>query len=222
MRHLHTVFIVGSSPTSTTNYLNNMNTALILGCSHAAGTDMTQGHDNSYPCIVAESLGYKIKNLAIPGGSNDAMFRIFEDEIKNLSLNDLVIVCWTGVIRTEVWNETSNEWVPVHLKSDSPTKFKNFFKEWLSVRTDDSSTRLNKLKNILALNFLAESKGIRVINVDSFYPISDFQWPVNVFWPTSENFWEWASKNNFKQTKNNHFDFDAHEEFAKLILQSIK
>ena len=69
--------------------------ALILGCSHAAGAEMYQdtsitidnprsfGWLNSYPVSVARQLGYEPMNYAISGGSNDAMFRIFIEQLKN-------------------------------------------------------------------------------------------------------------------------------------------
>jgi len=69
-----------------------MKKALILGCSHAAGSEMNTepdvdllnygkdyyGYFMSYPAQLAQLLGYHPVNHAIPGGSNDAMFRIFE------------------------------------------------------------------------------------------------------------------------------------------------
>ena len=59
---------------------------LIAGCSHAAGSEMgieEYNRANSYPVLLAERQGYVAHNRAIGGGSNDAMFRIFESEHKN-------------------------------------------------------------------------------------------------------------------------------------------
>ena len=70
-----------------------MSKALILGCSHASGAEMfdhidqdySKGFFNSYPAQIASGLGYEIENRSISGGSNDAMFRIFEHHQKELT-----------------------------------------------------------------------------------------------------------------------------------------
>jgi len=72
-----------------------MKKALILGCSHAVGAEMSQepnlvfdtfvqAHDyeltHCYPAQIAQALGYLPVNRGISGGSNDAMFRLFTEE----------------------------------------------------------------------------------------------------------------------------------------------
>ena len=80
-----------------------MPTALILGCSHAAGAQMhlEPGFDTkdyspvqeteygalySYPVLLAEMLGYTAHNHAVSGGSNDAMFRIYAEQSQTYDL----------------------------------------------------------------------------------------------------------------------------------------
>jgi hypothetical protein len=70
-----------------------MKRAIILGCSHAAGTEMYNGIACSYPVKIAEQLGYVPENYAIAGGSNDAMFRIYEEHRTRLDSSDIVIAC---------------------------------------------------------------------------------------------------------------------------------
>ena len=118
--------------------------ALILGCSHAAGALMHEqpslvlteepgkdqyqieaeyGAKNSYPVKLAELLGYTPHNHAISGGSNDAMFRIFLEQADNF---DLVIACWTGKDRGELFHTDHKYWIPINVgNSDSFTKTPN-------------------------------------------------------------------------------------------------
>ncbi len=197
-----------------------MKNALILGCSHAAGSEMTlaDGWKNSYPCLIAKQLGYTINNRAIPGGSNDAMFRVFESEFKNLDADDIVIACWSGYTRTELWDEDANTWVVVTVDAKIASPFDEYIKEWVKFQTSDQAGRLNKIKNVLALNQLAQSKGIQVINIDSFWPVHDFDWPSNIYRPVSDNLWDWALEQKFAKTLNGHFDFDVHKAFAIRVL----
>jgi hypothetical protein len=197
-----------------------MKTALILGCSHAAGSEMTltDGWKNSYPCLIAKHLGYTVNNRAVIGGSNDAIFRIFESEFKNLDASDIVISCWTGYTRTELWNEDTNTWIAVNLSTKAASPFKEYIKEWIKFQTSDQAGRLNKIKNVLALNQLAQSKNIQVVNIDSFWPVHDFEWPNNIYRPVSYNLWDWALEQKFAKTSNGHFDFNVHKEFATRVL----
>ena len=197
-----------------------MKKALILGCSHAAGTEMVlvDGWKNSYPCLIAKQMGYAINNKAIPGGSNDAMFRIFESEFDNLDADDIVIACWTGYTRTELWDEDKSRWIAVNLSTKTTSPFDEYIKEWIKFHTDDQFGRLNKIKNVLALNQLAQSKKIQVINIDSFWPVCDFDWPSNIYRPVTDNLWDWALEQKFAKTPGGHFDFDVHKAFAARVL----
>jgi len=113
-----------------------MPTALILGCSHAAGAQMhlEPGFDTkdyspvqeteygalySYPVLLAEMLGYTAHNHAVSGGSNDAMFRIYAEQSQTY---DLIIACWTGRDRGEVLHDTHNYWIPINAGGISLTQ----------------------------------------------------------------------------------------------------
>lgn len=189
--------------------------AFILGCSHAAGSEMADGKNKSYPCLIAKQLGHSHVNLAVPGGSNDAIFRILVDNIKKISKNDMVIACWTGLDRTEVYNHNIKSWQPVN----SSTSKIVYHKYWLTNHGDEKFGQLNKVKNILALNSLCQRQQIKVINVDSFWPVWDVE--IQDLFLVKENFLDWSLLNNFTQTKNGHFDLDAHQAFADHILRNI-
>ena len=192
--------------------------ALILGCSHAAGSEMIDddyGRANSYPVLLAERQGYVAHNRAIPGGSNDAVFRIFESEHRDYNI---VIACWTGHNRSEAWH--NNAWIPFGAGGNGGT-LQAYHQQWVVHHTDDVTGRLNKLKNIVALNALAQAHNVPVINVDSFWPVHRYTWPNNIHWPVPVDFWKWADAQGYTHTPWGHFGRDAHSAFADYILENI-
>ena len=201
----------------------NMKKALILGCSHAAGSEMSTdayGRANSYPVLLAERMGYTATNRSIPGGSNDAMFRIFESEHKDYNI---VIACWSGHNRTEVWNQNKQEWISFCPGVDLTKleELSDYVQQWVIHHTDETTGRLNKLKNILALNALAQAHDIPVINIDSFWPVHGYAWPSNMHWQVSTTFRNWADAQGYAHTPWGHFDRDAHSAFADYVLKNI-
>ena len=205
----------------------NMNKALILGCSHAAGTEITRDHlyglEHSYPVKIAEQLGYTAVNLAISGGSNDAMFRIFTEQLSTLDESDIVIACWTGTNRTEVWNDTTNRWVTLVPGGQHHTtqEYINCQRNWIVHHTDEVSGRLNKIKNIVSLNSLAVENNIKVMNINSFWPITDIVWPKQVKWATEDNFLDWCRARDYPTTAESHFYEPAHQAFAEHVRNTI-
>ena len=139
-----------------------MKQALILGCSHAAGSELGEdsfARANSYPALVASSLGYNVTNLGIPGGSNDAMFRLFLDHANDY---DLVIAAWSGFNRSEFfYNDAWYNLAP----GAAMSSIKEYHKQWYVHNAHDTQGRLNKIKNVIALNSLSS---VPVINCESF------------------------------------------------------
>lgn len=192
--------------------------ALVLGCSHAEGSEMgtdEYGRTNSYPVLLAERMGYTTDNHAIGGGSNDAVFRIFETKHHNY---EIVIACWTGHNRTEVWHH--DKWIPFAQGSNAGD-LEAYRQQWIVHHTDDVTGRLNKIKNIVALNALAYMHGVKVVNIDSFWPVHGYVWPSNVLWPVPVDFWTWAKAQGYACTPWGHFGREAHSAFADYILENI-
>ena len=234
--------------------------ALILGCSHALGAEMFKepgwslsseysskdayGAKNSYPVQLAQRLGYTAFNHAISGGSNDAMYRIFCDKLDQLTPNDIVIACWTGGNRGEVYYEQQRRWlsishgdtqilevekddallqgryIPVKIKHHQ--QFEDYGRQWLLYEGHDQRGHLNKVKNILAINMLAQSRQIPVLNIDSFWPITNFEWPSSIKWPVpNNNFMTFCHEQNFPRTDWGHYFRPAHQAFADYILKNL-
>ena len=227
--------------------------ALILGCSHAAGDEMYKdlsrtindpinfGWQNSYPVLIAQQLGYQPLNYAIPGGSNDAMFRIFNEQLGRLTQDDVVIACWTGIDRTEIWHDLDQRWLPLskgqhtfHPLVDNKyalsglnsggqisldSDYQAYREQWSRYQVNLTSSQLNKLKNILALNGLAQHYSIPVININSFYPV---ECPDYIIWAVDDPFCYWADCNHCNRTEWGHYFLDTHQRFAELVVSNIK
>ena len=208
-----------------------MKKALILGCSHSVGAEMSkepglifnsarEAKDfeltHCYPAEISRALGYEPINQGIWGGSNDAMFRLFLQE--TLTSDDIVIACWTGVNRSEIYH---NDWLPLAPGGTIAKDIdQDFFKHWILYYANEQIGMPNKIKNILALNALAQSRGLKVINIDSFWPVSDFKWPSMVRWPIAIDFISWCLENKFTHTDWGHFFKPAHQGFADFVVQN--
>lgn len=227
--------------------------AVILGCSHAAGAEMFQdtsitiddpgsfGWLNSYPVLIARQLGYEPLNYAISGGSNDAMFRIFVEQLKNLTSNDIVIACWTGSSRTEIWHEVDQCWLPMSMGRQNWTSYEpstyalsgensgdkisleeeylDYADKWNKFHLNERASNLNKLKNILALNALAKHHGIKVININSFHPIDHTD---EINWAIDTDFCAWCSNAGYPRTDWGHYFLAAHQAFANLVVKTLR
>ena len=195
-----------------------MKTALVLGCSHAAGTELGTeefGRQHSFPVLVAQSLGYTVTNLAQPGSSNDSMFRKFLESAQGF---DLVLTAWTGVSRSEVYWD--NRWRPL-LHSRSQSDMSHYEKQWCVYHTHDEVGRLNKIKNIVALNAIAQ---VPVINFDTHWPVWNFEFGADMIWPFmwQDNFWDWCVRQNRTKLPRGHWDIDAHRDYAELALDRLR
>jgi hypothetical protein len=236
-----------------------MNKAIILGCSHATGAEIWSepnnniqhpvmqveyGAKNSYPVLLADALGYESINHAISGGSNDAMFRVLLEQIDGLTDQDIVIACWTGCDRGEVWHEEHQYWIPInygdgisHARVGNPVlqqginigplikdreRYERYGREWIMFEGHDHRGRINKIKNILALNKLALDRSISVINIDSFQAVIDFNWHDNIFRPVGNvDFCNFAMDRNFARAPGGHFLRPAHVAYAQYIREHI-
>jgi hypothetical protein len=172
------------------------------------------------------------------------MYRIFCNELGQLTDNDIVIACWTGGNRSEVFYEKENRWLsishgdthtlqiqpdpvllqgrPIPVKIRQHQQFEDYGKQWLVYEGHDQRGQLNKIKNILALNMLAQSQQIPVINIDSFWPILDYVWPSSINWPVQDkDFMTFCGEQKFPRTDWGHFFLPAHSAFADYVLKNI-
>ena len=237
---------------------NHMSKAIILGCSHSAGAEIrltpgvTFNHpseevefeaQNSYPVLLAKLLGYTPYNHAISGGSNDAMFRIFLEQLETLTEQDIVIACWTGLDRGELWHEKHQYWIPINYdqgasyqrephdlllegkcigaRIDNEELYNSYGKQWLVFEGHGVRGWLNKIKNVVSLNAIAKAKNIKVINNDSFAAVMDPPWSTEINFPTDSTFCNWAIQNKYPHTPGGHFFLEAHQAYAQHLFECI-
>jgi hypothetical protein len=204
------------------------------------------GAKNSYPVLLAEMLGHYPLNYSVSGGSNDAMLRIGLEQINTLSSNDAIIACWTGMDRGEIWHEEHQYWrhinfnhlnhqlvpnefsktgINIGLLVDRAQEYFDYAKQWLLFEGNYVRGYNNKLKNVLALNSIAHSRGIKLINLDSFEAIWDFDWPDSVYRPqksVNDEFCSFAINNNFPHEPDGHFFRPAHLAYAEYIYSIVE
>ena len=230
-----------------------MKRAYIFGCSHAAGSEMFD-HDidreytHSYPALIARDLGYEIHNHAIPGGSNDAIFRILSSISQDITSDDAVIFCWTGPDRSEFFSEEANQWLqfavgrsrfnetiahPVALQGQfvgsvvpDESTWQQFFGLWQRLCLGKRSTNsyANRTRNVTAANCVATQRTTNVINLTSFAAYCDEDWPLvkHWNWPIGrQEFCMWALQRESAHTANGHFGLETHRAYADLVLAAV-
>ena len=230
-----------------------MKKAYIFGCSHAAGSEMfdndiDQEYTHSYPALIARDLGYEIHNHAIPGGSNDAIFRILSSMSQDITRDDAVIFCWTGPDRCEFFSEEANQWLqfavgrskfhktiahPIALQGQfvgsiipEESTWQQFFQLWQKICLGQRSANsyANRTRNVIAANSLATSLSNTVINLTSFATYCEEDWPLvrSWHWPMQrQDFCSWAMALHSPRTENGHFDHATHRAYADIVLVAL-
>ena len=74
---------------------------LTLGDSYTYGYELSNPTKDAWPVKLADSLACDVKNLGIPGGSNDRIFRLAVSELVR-NTYDIVICAWTEVSRLDL------------------------------------------------------------------------------------------------------------------------
>jgi hypothetical protein len=237
------------------------NRSFILGCSHAAGSelfvDLPDDHalnqtelchfnyTNSYPAILSNLLGKTANNHAIPGGSCTAMFRIFLTLLDDLDQGDVILACWTGPDRTEIYDSLDNAWLPIspgernfwkkthdtvalqgiplyHDPVVQHNEYIRYLEQIYRYGMHPDQCQNERLAKIIALNHIASQRSIQVINIFSFAPepdlsLLDFYWPVG-----NLDFMTWSIDRNMPRTKNWHFSLQAHREFSRFVFDAMQ
>lgn len=230
-----------------------MKRAYIFGCSHAAGSEMFDNdidreYTHSYPALIARDLGYEVHNHAIPGGSNDAIFRILIDIHQSITDQDLIIFCWIGAGRVEIWNNQHQQWLqfsvgqpafkigephPVALQGratgadiEDHRGWQHYHQAWQQrwLGIEDRNEKAQEYRNMLAAYALAETRTSRIINVRSFagHEHAYRSTTDRFYWPIGyEEFWTWCNDRAFDRTLRGHFGAESHRAFADYVLLNI-
>lgn len=227
-----------------------MTKAYIFGCSHAAGSELFD-HDidreylASYPALLAKDLGHDIENHAIPGGSNDAIFRALFEVSPHIRSDDMIVFCWTVASRAEIWSADDQQYLAFapgcmkfhRLEPHAVARQGRFYGElikdhtgWMDfqrrwqMRFLDSQLRneqLQDIRNIIAANELARPLCSTVLNIRSAGNLHDAYAAVieKYRWPVGvhNDFWRFCREQDLPPTAQGHFGHRAHRLFADHI-----
>ena len=127
-----------------------------LGCSFTLGTGIAQYQ--TWSDIVSKTLGLANFNLAIDAISADCCFRIAANWIPQL-MPKIVLYQSPDSSRVEWFDGKSN--MPHNMMATTNNQ-SSFYKEWIA---DERNLKLNHLKNLYAIQHLAESHGAKFIHI---------------------------------------------------------
>lgn len=136
-------------------------TLLTLGCSFTMGIGLAE--HQTWPWLVGNELGLRVANVAHGGWSADTCFRMAEYWIPTL-MPRLVIMLAPPVYRMEI--HTGNHDVPVDNIMHGQPQWENdrYIKCWFS---EDENSRINSLKNRLAVERICNKLGIECLTYDA-------------------------------------------------------
>lgn len=75
-----------------------MSTIWVFGCSFSSG-HLDVSKEETYGNLLANEIGYNIKNLASPGASNDFIFRKLISNLKEINDDDIILYQFTAFNR---------------------------------------------------------------------------------------------------------------------------
>ena len=136
---------------------------LAIGDSYTFGEELSDHVLQSWPRVLADKLNCKYANLAIPGGSNDRIFRIAVEETLTPKY-DLVICAWTDVSRLDL--VLNGREFPITSASVWHHKQYPWLKEYYANHHDEHHATRTWLAKVIALQEYFKNKNQRYIFVN--------------------------------------------------------
>jgi len=233
-------------------------TLVAFGCSHTYGT-MLDGkqssslfnYHNNYAGLIAKQNNFKYENYALPGGSNECIFRTGLDwltRIKKRNEDYVVLVGWTSPFRMELRYPQDSE----HFHSTMTKGDKKYFPISLGQEPEIATSKDFKRIHSLTPLLFEETKDNDYWATYAYGLQQAFKkHKVNYFMfntcvelkPTFNNrhvvealdinkyhkplsepdcFVSWGLNQGFKKTECWHLKLDAHIEYSKLITNQLK
>lgn len=134
---------------------SNSDNLLSLGCSFSLGTGIP--YETTWSYLVSKHYNLSNFNLAIDGSSADCCFRMALNWIPQLKPK-IVLYQSPEISRLEWFG---NDRRP-HNMSASSDNHNSFYKEWI---LDEKNSKFNHLKNLYAIQHLAEANGSKFIHL---------------------------------------------------------
>lgn len=177
----------------------------------------------TWPALLAKDLDMQYICHARQGASNNQIARLIYNYINEFRTNDLIIVNWTWIDRSEYYNELLQpkyQWQQIRPPIDSEHA-KLYYKYFFS----ELSSKYETLKNILAIQNLLTVKNILFrmtciddLTINTKWHIPDYvanmqnEIKNNIMWFNNSGFYQWSKDNNFAIHKDNgHPLEEAHE-----------
>ena len=136
---------------------------MFLGCSITMGTGIPE--HSRWSNLVSDTLKMKCVNLGIGGGSHDTAFRLCHGWIDKIKPN-IVIFQKPPIIRFELVTKSQiTNMGPWSLLGEPRGRSHGdpFFKVW---SFDDQNSKLNELKNSLAIEYICNQRNIKFLQID--------------------------------------------------------
>lgn len=148
--------------------ISHKNFAIAFGCSHTFGYAIDE-HDR-YSSIVAQQTSIPVYNAGVNGAANNFIVENTMELIKKDIIPTFVIVQWASPYRYTFYTDTQMLKVIPEMKEYSK------FYELLSQKTDYTAWyKHNFLHCYNLIQYLWQSKGVKVINVKGSGAINDLE-----------------------------------------------
>jgi hypothetical protein len=166
---------------------------LVNGCSHAAGSDIESraveprgwSPQKAFGRHLADALGWRYENIAMPGGSNERIVRTTVERIGRAvhdgNVRDLfVLIMWTGHARFEVYDDHHQCWLNLcpgvadtPYFNEYPFAVQRYFTYHTLVRTTRTETSTRFWLEVLLLQSYLKVNAVDYLFCNSYQALDD-------------------------------------------------
>tara|TARA_B100001093_G_C26794265_1_gene1000394 strand:- start:1097 stop:1618 length:522 start_codon:yes stop_codon:yes gene_type:complete len=138
-----------------------MKTLFTIGDSFTYGDELSDPR-NAWPYLLAETLGYRVDNLARNGASNDYIMQTTVEYLETKT-PDLVIIGWTTEDRIDIGGKTATV-------NHDPIVFKRWNSDWASKKLETQIITMDKyiLKDIPHYHCATWIDGFYFFNIENY------------------------------------------------------
>ena len=140
---------------------------MTLGCSHTVGVGVP--YEKAWPTMFAEELGAELFNLAVAGGSADAVFRTLYHSI-DIIKPDIVAIFWPELTRWEHYEAV--QWDCTGAECNTPAG-KSVWNTDVSLINESHLINLS-FKNMELVKLLQKLHGFKLVALDSQIVIKQY------------------------------------------------
>jgi hypothetical protein len=184
----------------------------------------------SYGTHLAKKLDATLVCDALPGGSNDRIFRTTEDYLINYTIPDLLIIGWSTWEREEWWDKYTKRYWQINaggIGEDWPQEIKDRYKNWAIEL--NYQAKINKThRAIHNFHLKLQDEGINHYFFTCYEPFTNVEsldWSGCYLAPYDKNYtyYNWCQNQGFKTVNptSYHYGADAHEAWAEFLYPRI-